>query len=115
MIRDHNDERRGEIVQFGRRPIPPRACIVENKTHVRMFLAEMLDELGFIACEADTLDIRGTLREFRPDLKAIFTSGYSEQFIRGRDEADKGVPLLPKPYRRQKLVDVIRSMLDAAT
>ena len=68
MIRDHNDERRGEVVQFGRRPIPPRACIVENKTHVRMFLAEMLDELGFIACEADTLDIRGTLREFRPDL-----------------------------------------------
>ena len=68
MIRDNNDERRGEVVQFGRRPIPPRACIVENKTHVRMFLAEMLDELGFIACEADTLDIRGMLREFRPDL-----------------------------------------------
>jgi len=68
MISDHNDQRRGEIVQFGRRPIPPRACIVENKTHVRMFLAEMLDELGFIACEADTLDIRGMLREFRPDL-----------------------------------------------
>ncbi len=68
MIRDQNDERRGEVVQFGRRPIPPRACIVENKTHVRMFLAEMLDELGFIACEADTLDIRGMLREFRPDL-----------------------------------------------
>jgi EAL domain-containing protein (putative c-di-GMP-specific phosphodiesterase class I) len=68
MIRDHFDERRGEIVQFGRRPIQPRACIVENKTHVRMFLAEMLDELGFIASEADTLDIRGMLREFRPDL-----------------------------------------------
>lgn len=68
MIRDHSDERRGEIVQFGRRPIPPRACIVENKTHVRMFLAEMLDELGFIAREADTLDIRTTLHEFRPDL-----------------------------------------------
>ena len=61
MIRDHSDERRGEIVQFGRRPIPPRACVVENKTHVRMFLAEMLDELGFIACEADTLDIRSML------------------------------------------------------
>jgi EAL domain-containing protein (putative c-di-GMP-specific phosphodiesterase class I) len=68
MISDHNDERRGEIVQFGRRPIPPRACVVENKIHVRMFLAEMLDELGFIACEADTVDIRTMLREFRPDL-----------------------------------------------
>jgi EAL domain-containing protein (putative c-di-GMP-specific phosphodiesterase class I) len=68
MIRDHNDERRGEIIQFGRRPIPPRVCIVEKKTHVRMFLAEMLDELGFIAREADTPEIRTMLREFRPDL-----------------------------------------------
>ena len=59
-------------------------------------------------------DLLHMAREFRPDLKAIFTSGYSEQFIRGRDEADKGVPLLPKPYRRQKLVAVIRSALDTA-
>jgi EAL domain-containing protein (putative c-di-GMP-specific phosphodiesterase class I) len=79
MIGDHNDERRGEIVQFGRRPIPPRACIVENKTHVRMFLAEMLDELGFIACEADTLDIRGTLREFRPDLIVLGPLGGGDE------------------------------------
>lgn len=68
MISDNSDQRRGEIIQFGRRPIPPRACIIENKTHVRMFLAEMLDELGFIAREADAFDIRATLREFRPDL-----------------------------------------------
>ncbi len=47
------------------------------------------------------------------DLKAIFTSGYSEQFIRGREETDKDVPLLPKPYRRQKLLDVVRRVLDA--
>ena len=33
--------------------------------------------------------------------------------IRGLDEADKSVPLLPKPYRRQKLVDSIRKALDA--
>jgi EAL domain-containing protein (putative c-di-GMP-specific phosphodiesterase class I) len=68
MIDDNSDECRGEIVQFGRRPIPPRACVVENKTHVRMFLTEMLDELGFIAREADTIDIRAVLRDFRPDL-----------------------------------------------
>ena len=68
MINDNSDECRGEIVQFGRRPIPPRACVVENKTHVRMFLTEMLDELGFIAREADTIDIRVVLRDFRPDL-----------------------------------------------
>ena len=68
MIDDNSDECRGEIVQFGRRPIPPRACVVENKTHVRMFLTEMLDELGFIAREADTDRVRAVLRDFRPDL-----------------------------------------------
>ena len=57
-----------EIIQFGRRPVPPRACVIENRIHVRMFLAEMLDELGFIVCEADTTDIRATLRDFRPDV-----------------------------------------------
>ena len=51
MIDDNRDECGGEVVQFGRRPIPPRACVVENKTHVRTFLSEMLDELGFIARE----------------------------------------------------------------
>ena len=58
-------------------------------------------------------DLLHMARECRPDLKAVFTSGYSEQFIRGREEAAKDVPLLPKPYRRQKLLDVIRSVLDA--
>jgi len=71
MTEDHSGERRGEVVRFGRRPIPPRACVVENRPHVRMFLAEMLDGLGFIAREADTLDLRAMLRDFRPDLLVL--------------------------------------------
>ena len=68
MIADRSALGMGEIVPFGRRPIPPRACVLENKTHVRTFLAEMLDELGFITREAMTVDIRTMLRDFRPDL-----------------------------------------------
>ena len=68
MTCDNNGQGGCEIIQFGRRPIPPRACVVENRTYVRMFLADMLDELGFIAREAGTSDIRTVLREFRPDL-----------------------------------------------
>ena len=52
MIDDRGALGMGEVVPFGRRPIPPRACVLENKTHVRTFIAEMLDELGFIAREA---------------------------------------------------------------
>ena len=52
-------------------------------------------------------------REQRPDLKAVFTSGYSESFLRGREQTDHNVPLLSKPYRRQKLLEVVRKVLDA--
>jgi DNA-binding response OmpR family regulator len=65
---DDREQQDCEIIQFGRRPVPPRACVVENRIHVRMFLADMLDEMGFIAREADTTDIRATLRDFRPDV-----------------------------------------------
>lgn len=68
MTDDRSASGFGELVPFGRRPIPPRACVVENKTHVRTFLADVLDDLGFIAREAGTLDIRTVLRDFRPDL-----------------------------------------------
>src|SRR5262245_363277 len=68
MVDDRNTSGFGEVVPFGRRPIPPRACVLENKTHVRAFLADMLDGLGFIAREAETADVRFMLRDFRPDL-----------------------------------------------
>jgi hypothetical protein len=68
MTVKNNGQRGCEIIQFGRRPIPPRACVFENRTYVRIFLADMLDALGFIAREAGTSDIRTVLRDFRPDL-----------------------------------------------
>jgi PAS domain S-box-containing protein len=51
-------------------------------------------------------------REHRPGLKALFTSGYSASFIAARGEADETVPLLGKPYRKQKLAEAIRTVLD---
>ena len=58
-------------------------------------------------------DLLGMARERRPSLKALFTSGYSEQFVRGRETAHQSVPLLEKPYRRQNLLAAIRKVLDA--
>jgi PAS domain S-box-containing protein len=52
-------------------------------------------------------------RENRPGLKAIFTSGYSETFLKGREATDQNVPLLSKPYRKQKLLELVRRVLDA--
>ena len=36
---------------FGRRKVAPRVCIADSKSHIRKFLGEILEELGFITCE----------------------------------------------------------------
>ena len=58
----------GATVKFGHRRIPPRACVIENKPHVRAFLAEILDDLGFITRECAGPDFQRAHDEFRPDL-----------------------------------------------
>ena len=54
-------------------------------------------------------------RAVRPGLKALFTSGYSEQLHQGqgRGPGEAGVPLLSKPYRSQSLAEAVRAALDA--
>jgi CheY-like chemotaxis protein len=42
-----------KLATFGRRKVTPRVCIADSKQHVRTFLAEVLEELGFIACECN--------------------------------------------------------------
>ena len=51
-------------------------------------------------------------RALRPGLKALFTSGYSEQFLKGRGATEAGVPLLNKPYRTRALAEAVRNVLD---
>jgi EAL domain-containing protein (putative c-di-GMP-specific phosphodiesterase class I) len=57
-----------QIVQFGRRRGPPRACVLEHKPHVRGFLAGMLEELGFATRDCGAADFKRLLDEFAPDL-----------------------------------------------
>lgn len=66
---------------FGRRRMAPRACIADGKPHIRNFLRETLEDLGFIACECDRTGVIGTvLGEQHPDL---FVLGLSEGGIAG--------------------------------
>jgi signal transduction histidine kinase len=58
-------------------------------------------------------DLLRAARAERPGLKALFTSGYSEQFIKQRGDAMGSVALLGKPYRRQQLAEAVRRALDA--
>jgi hypothetical protein len=44
-------------------------------------------------------------------LKILLTSGYSEQFLARRQQFDKDIPLLSKPYRREGLAKALRAAL----
>jgi CheY-like chemotaxis protein len=57
-------------------------------------------------------DLYSAARKRRPGLKVIFTSGYSETLLGARDAESRDVPLLGKPYRRQKLAEMMRRVLD---
>jgi signal transduction histidine kinase/ActR/RegA family two-component response regulator len=48
----------------------------------------------------------------RPDLKVLFTSGYTENAIIHHGKLDPGVHLLNKPYRREELAKKLRRVLD---
>ena len=54
-------------------------------------------------------DLIRAARQLRPDMKALLTSGYSAQFIRVQEDANRDIRLLNKPYRR----DVLRGVRGA--
>jgi CheY-like chemotaxis protein len=48
----------------------------------------------------------------RPNLKTLFTSGYTEDSILRLGKLDPGVRLLSKPYRKHELATRVREALD---
>ena len=51
------------------------------------------------------------LQKTRPDLKVVYTSGYTENAIIHHGRLDSGVMLLAKPYRKSDLARIIRKAL----
>jgi len=57
------------ITTFGRRRVAPRVCVVDSKPHIRNFLREALEDLGFITCECEQAGgVNAVLAGQRPDL-----------------------------------------------
>lgn len=51
-------------------------------------------------------------RLVRPELKVLFTSGYTENAMVHHGRLDDGIDLLSKPYKREQLASRIRQALD---
>src|SRR5713101_7796507 len=58
-----------KVATFGRRKVAPRVCVADSKQHIRRFLGEALEELGFITCECmQANDLDAVLYNHLPDL-----------------------------------------------
>lgn len=57
-------------------------------------------------------EIAEEARRIRPDLKVLYTSGYSRSALMHQGRLDPGVELLSKPYRRSELAEKLRKVLD---
>jgi signal transduction histidine kinase/CheY-like chemotaxis protein len=114
--------------------------VVEDEQRVRHFAVDVLRELGYTALSADgpaeALTILGQQPEItmlftdivmpdmngrkladlaraaRPDLKILFTTGYTRNAVVHNGMLDIGVAFLPKPYNIGELARKIREVLD---
>jgi CheY-like chemotaxis protein len=114
--------------------------VVEDEQRVRHFSVDALRELGYTAISAPSplralaiLDEQPSIsllftdvvmpemdgrrladraRIKRPDLKVLFTTGYTRDAIVHNGVLDSGTHLLPKPFSIDDLAAKVRSMLD---
>jgi signal transduction histidine kinase/ActR/RegA family two-component response regulator len=126
------------VVNGGRETI----LVVEDDPLVRKYVTSQLNSLGYRTLEAangrDALAITDSEAEFellftdvimpgsmngrelaeeavkrRPALKVLFTSGYTENAILSNGCLPSGVLLLPKPYRKTALAQMVRQAVNS--
>jgi signal transduction histidine kinase len=79
--------------------------ILRGSEHIDLLFTDMVMPNG-----VSGQDLIRTARELRPAMKALLTSGYSEQFLKSQN-ATPGMHLLNKPYRREMLATAVREAL----
>ncbi len=58
-------------------------------------------------------DIAAALRRSNPQLKVIYTTGYSPGTAGVQGSFQEGINFLPKPYSPNKLAEIVRKCLDS--
>jgi two-component SAPR family response regulator len=58
-------------------------------------------------------ELAGKARALHPDLRVLFTSGYTENAMIHNGRLDEGINLLSKPYGRAELASAVRTLLSA--
>jgi CheY-like chemotaxis protein len=116
--------------------------IVEDNAKLRLVAVKLLRGLGYrvreadgaktalaILAETDDIDLLFTdivmpdgtgyelavkARERHPQLKILFTSGYSKHFVQNGNATELGARTIAKPYRKQELAEKLRRIFGEA-
>jgi PAS domain S-box-containing protein len=117
-----------------------RVLLVEDEPQVLQFVATQLINMGYevtaVSTGTDALDVlkqgepfdvlftdvvlpKGMsgvelakqVRQTRPGMKVLLTSGYPEEVFEQHGGRDVNMPLLHKPYRRKELAESLRKVL----
>jgi len=62
--------------------------------------------------EMNGLELSKQLKQFYPDLKCIFMSGYTANAIAHHGVLDEGVHFVQKPFAKKDLASIVRKVLD---
>ena len=116
--------------------------VVDDEPAVRMLVADVLSDLGYVSVEAadgaaglkilrseirvDLLvtdvglpggmngrQVADAARVLRPGLKVLFITGYAENAVVGNGHLDPGMAVLTKPFAIDDLAAKIRSLIEA--
>jgi two-component system, cell cycle sensor histidine kinase and response regulator CckA len=80
----------------------------ENDGRVDLLLTDMVMPEGMTGSE-----VAAQLRQRKPDLKVIFSSGYSPEIV-GKDFSQTDDVFLSKPYLPSQLARLVRQCLDTS-
>lgn len=83
------------------------ACFTANRDKVDLILMDMImpKQSGQAAAEE--------IWQMKPDMKILFASGYTGDFIRNRGIEEAGLDLITKPVKPMELLHKLRKILDS--
>ncbi len=85
---------------------PAALKVLNDDPDIDLLLTDVVMPGGMSGAE-----LASKARERRPDLKVLYTSGYTENAILHRAMLDEGVEMIGKPYRKDELARKVRQVL----
>jgi CheY-like chemotaxis protein len=141
-LSEQEDSEDGVLAEVPLGDIQEVILVVEDEPAVRQFSVDALTELGYRVLEADGApaalrllashpeidllftdvvmqDVNGRkladeAKRHRPDLKVLFTTGYTRNAVVHNGVLDPGVELIGKPFTIEELAAKVREVLDTS-